>query len=321
MALKTLEDLERAGFGMSQMCFRKVSPTTILTIGLGMISDQYPHVPDSYLLPELRAHPDPTSSPYIPDSHASNTPIPDGNGNGDGDIDPNPVRGDIRRRGRPKGSKNKPKPGYIQPLPPPPKEPKKRGRPPKRRTEEELAEIEREKVEKEQGLRKQRGRPRKFPGYLVREMRLKRNRPEYQELLRGYEGPEREVHRDSDELRARGGGHSHGHGHGHDRNHGGGGDEDGDGDHQMGDGGGFWTGDMEQSILAAVGNFQETPHDNHGNEEGEGPAGMDVDLEEVPSSRAFEGGGGEMEMRRVFGLPPDTDPDPDHGDGHEHDGE
>jgi hypothetical protein len=86
---------------------------------------------------------------------------------------------------------------------------------------------------------------------------------------------------------------------------------------------------MEQSILAAVGNFQETPNgmdqgsDQHNDGEGQGGGGggeMEVDLEEVPSSRAFEGGGGEMEMRRVFGLPPDTDTDPDHHD-HDHDGQ
>lgn len=282
-----------------------------------MISDQFPHVPDSYLLPESHAHT--TSSPYLPDSHASTTPA------GDGGTGQTPTRGDIRRRGRPKGSKNKPKPNQIPAGPPPPKETKKRGRPPKRRTEEELAELERERLEKENGVRKQRGRPRKFPGYLVREMRLKKNRPEYQELLRGYEGPEREIHRDSDELRARGGGGRHGHGANHGHGGGGGGDQDGGGngnggeDHHMGDGGEFWTGDMEQSILAAVGNFQETPHGD-GQGEGEGGAGMDVDdLEEVPSSRAFEGGGGEMEMRRVFGLPPDTDSDPHHGDEHGHD--
>lgn len=89
-----------------------------------------------------------------------------------------------RGRGRPKGSKNKPKPGQpTEPPPPPPRKPK--GRPPKVRTAEELAEFERRKEEKALGIKRKRGRPRKYPELgLVREMRLKKNREAVQEKIR-----------------------------------------------------------------------------------------------------------------------------------------
>jgi type IV secretory pathway VirB10-like protein len=91
-----------------------------------------------------------------------------------------------RGRGRPKGSKNKPKPGAPPPAPPPPK--RKRGRPPKIRTEEELAEMQRRQQEKELGIQRKRGRPRKYPGIgLVREMRLKKNRAMFAEKIRQQE--------------------------------------------------------------------------------------------------------------------------------------
>lgn len=69
--------------------------------------------------------------------------------------------------------------------------------------------------------------------------------------------------------------------------------------------GGFWTEGMEQSILAAVEGLEEPSRHHQGMD-------VDVDSEDVPSSRAFTGGGDEMEMRRVFGLPADTE---DHDDG------
>ncbi|EAL23607.1 hypothetical protein CNBA2540 [Cryptococcus deneoformans B-3501A] len=99
-----------------------------------------------------------------------------------------------RGRGRPKGSKNKPKPGPPPPKPPkPPKPPARpKGRPPKQRTPAEQAEYELRKHEKELGIKRQKGRPRKFPGYLVREMRLKKNREEFNELMREYEEKRRE---------------------------------------------------------------------------------------------------------------------------------
>lgn len=99
-----------------------------------------------------------------------------------------------RGRGRPKGSKNKPKPGPPPPKPPkPPKPPARpKGRPPKQRTPAEQAEYELRKHEKELGIKRQKGRPRKFPGYLVREMRLKKNREEFNELMREYEEKKRE---------------------------------------------------------------------------------------------------------------------------------
>lgn len=89
-----------------------------------------------------------------------------------------------RGRGRPKGSKNKPKPGQpTEPPPPPPRKPK--GRPPKVRTAEELEEFERRKEEKALGIKRKRGRPRKYPELgLVREMRLKKNREAVQEKIR-----------------------------------------------------------------------------------------------------------------------------------------
>nr|ODN88243.1 hypothetical protein L203_02851 [Cryptococcus depauperatus CBS 7841] len=94
-----------------------------------------------------------------------------------------------RGRGRPKGSKNKPKPGpsIIRP-PKPPKPPSRpKGRPPKERTPAEQAEYELRKQEKEMGIKRQKGRPRKFPGYLVREMRLKKNRDEFNKVIRLHE--------------------------------------------------------------------------------------------------------------------------------------
>ena len=42
------------------------------------------------------------------------------------------------------------------------------------------------------GIKRKRGRPRKFPGYLVREMRLKKNRSEFNDLLREHESGERD---------------------------------------------------------------------------------------------------------------------------------
>ncbi|KAL1411543.1 hypothetical protein Q8F55_002505 [Vanrija albida] len=90
-----------------------------------------------------------------------------------------------RGRGRPKGSKNKPKPGAPPPevQAPPPRRPK--GRPPKVRSAEELAEFERRKEERALGIKRKRGRPRKYPELgLVREMRLKKNRAGVQEKIR-----------------------------------------------------------------------------------------------------------------------------------------
>lgn len=170
--------------------------------------------------------------------------------------------------------------------------------------------MERERAEKLSGAgpKRQKGRPRKFPGYLVREMRLKKNRAEYRELLRSYTDggepmplpPLGDPHRSA-------------------------GDDGDDGDGQeMGDGGGFWPGDMEQSILAAVEGLEDPGHaDAHMRDAGADMSVGGVDMgqhgdghghghdEEVPSSRAFEGGGGEMEMRRVFELPAEAEQDDD----------
>lgn len=94
-----------------------------------------------------------------------------------------------RGRGRPKGSKNKPKSGPAaesiararKPTPPPPRP---KGRPPKLRGPEEQAEYDRRKAERAQGIKRSRGRPRKYPGYLVRDMRLKKNRQEWEQIKR-----------------------------------------------------------------------------------------------------------------------------------------
>ena len=92
-----------------------------------------------------------------------------------------------RGRGRPPGSRNKPKP-KPPPKPKAPKPPPKpRGRPPKIRTAEEQAEIELRREEKALGIKRQKGRPRKYPGFLVRDMRLKRNRAEFREVQRRFE--------------------------------------------------------------------------------------------------------------------------------------
>lgn len=92
-----------------------------------------------------------------------------------------------RGRGRPPGSRNKPKP-KPPPKPKAPKPPPKpRGRPPKVRTAEEQAEIELRREEKALGIKRQKGRPRKYPGFLVRDMRLKRNRAEFHEVQRRFE--------------------------------------------------------------------------------------------------------------------------------------
>ncbi|OCF41862.1 hypothetical protein I317_04272 [Kwoniella heveanensis CBS 569] len=97
----------------------------------------------------------------------------------------NPLK---RGRGRPKGSKNKAK---AKTPPRPPKRvigpPKPKGRPPKVRPPEEQADYELRKQEKAMGIKRQKGRPRKFPGYLVREMRLKKNREEFNQLLNGHD--------------------------------------------------------------------------------------------------------------------------------------
>jgi len=90
-----------------------------------------------------------------------------------------------KSRGRPRGSKNKPKANPPPPRPKKPKPPaKKRGRPPKERTEEEQQAYEQRKEERALGIKRLKGRPRKFPGYLVRDMRLKKNRAECNEIHR-----------------------------------------------------------------------------------------------------------------------------------------
>ena len=121
--------------------------------------------------------------------------------NGEPSTDPSAPT--VRRgRGRPKGSKNKykavPKPRKPRrKKTPPPKRP--RGRPPKVRDPEEQAAWEEKRARKELGIQKQKGRPRKFPGYLVREMRLRKNRDEYIRLMKEYE----EIHPDPPPTRRR----------------------------------------------------------------------------------------------------------------------
>jgi hypothetical protein len=236
-----------------------------------MIDDHFDDGNNTFLLPEAEAGPS-GSGTYNQDSINDNVPKTQDH--------TQPVR-----RGRPKGSRNKPKPNAPPPPPPPVKIPKKRGRPLKQRTLEEIADIERRKIEKAQGITRQKGRPRKYPGYLVREMRLKKNRSEFREVLSRYEGDGHHEH-DHD-----GQGHEYGEDMEIDMEM-----EMGEGDEQReGDGGGFWTENMERSILAAVEGL-----DKNGGGDGVG-GGREQEQEDVPSLRAFEGGD-DMEMRRVFGL-------------------
>ncbi|KAK4686881.1 hypothetical protein P7C73_g3243, partial [Tremellales sp. Uapishka_1] len=169
-----------------------------------------------------------------------------------------------RGRGRPKGSKNKPKPG--EPFPPPSPEPapkRRKGRPPKKRSPEEQAELDRRKAEKEAGITKQKGRPRKYPGFLVREMRLKKNRgssemaARFRALQEGRLDPEDGAGRDGEA------------------------DQDGYAEWQVGD----------QSLLDVVGELE----DPEGGEAGDGQG-------EEPSARALGLGRGDEGMRGVFGL-------------------
>lgn len=112
----------------------------------------------------------------------------DGAGGEDGGSAP-PTEGQpVRRgRGRPKGSKNKNPPLPKPPKPPKPpkakKPPGKIGRPRKARTAEEEAEYDLRLEEKKLGIKRKHGRPRKYPGYLVRDMRLKKNREVYEAVV------------------------------------------------------------------------------------------------------------------------------------------
>ena len=162
----TLDDLAQSTFGT-------------------LFPNNYPHSP-SYLLAQ---HPDPSADATLsPDNEAEGvTPLTTD--------DPSSPRSNLdqplkRGRGRPKGSKNKPKPDAPPKRPtkrtkPPPSRP--RGRPRKVRDPEEQAELDRKGEEKALGIHRRRGRPRKYPGYLVREMRLKKNRSEFNDLLRRHE--------------------------------------------------------------------------------------------------------------------------------------
>lgn len=44
--------------------------------------------------------------------------------------------------------------------------------------------FESKKADRAMGIKRKKGRPRKYPGYLVRDMRLRKNRAEYLELIR-----------------------------------------------------------------------------------------------------------------------------------------
>ncbi|EIW70389.1 hypothetical protein M231_05638 [Tremella mesenterica] len=117
-------------------------------------------------------------SPYLIDPH------PDSSSNAEAGPSTIPSK---RGRGRPKGSRNKPKP-FAEIKVKPPKPPSKpRGRPLKTRLPEDQAEYEQRKQDKAMGIQRARGRPRKFPGYLVREMRLKHNRAQFMEVIRQHE--------------------------------------------------------------------------------------------------------------------------------------
>jgi hypothetical protein len=83
----------------------------------------------------------------------------------------------------------------VAPPPKPPrkvKEKKPIGRPRKIRSAEEEAEFNLRLEEKRLGIKRKQGRPRKYDGYLVREMRLKKNRAEFAEVIRRHAESERD---------------------------------------------------------------------------------------------------------------------------------
>jgi hypothetical protein len=99
-----------------------------------------------------------------------------------------------RGRGRPKGSRNKakPKPVYVKRPTPDPEPRRGKGRPFKIRTPEEQELYDAKMRDKAAGIKRPRGRPRKYPTLgLVRELRLKANRTEAQEKLRELEAERR----------------------------------------------------------------------------------------------------------------------------------
>ncbi|RSH86735.1 uncharacterized protein EHS24_005006 [Apiotrichum porosum] len=177
----TLEDFAQGGFGSYGAIF----------------NTNFPQSPNNHnlILPlgaEAEAH---THGGALGHNHnQSDSGSVGGGGGGESSV---PAK---RGRGRPRGSKNKPKPGLPPPEPAPPVARRPKGRPPKVRTEEELAEIERRKEEKALGIKRKRGRPRKFPELgLVREMRLKKNREAVQEKIRVLEERARLAGTDLDE--------------------------------------------------------------------------------------------------------------------------
>ena len=76
-----------------------------------------------------------------------------------------------------------PAPGRTRPARPDPKPAGPIGRPPRVRTGEELEKWLAQRAAKAAGISRGRGRPRKFPGYLVREMRLVKNREEFKKVV------------------------------------------------------------------------------------------------------------------------------------------
>jgi hypothetical protein len=150
--------------------------------------------------------------------------------------------------------------------------------------------------EKSAGIKRKKGRPRKFPGHLVRDMRLKKNRSEYRELLSMY-GTDR-----SDSRGLEHPGDSHGLEEG-EMNMGEGGSYDHhreeSGEEGGGEGNGVvydWSVDVDgnmdvddQSLLAAVGvnlNRQQQQHADEAERSGADSGDREVDGE-VPSARAF----------------------------------
>jgi hypothetical protein len=149
------------------------------------------------------------------------------------------------------------------------------------------------------GLTRKKGRPRKFPGYLVREMRLSKNKAEYEDLLRQYED-EKGITQQREELRLLGVEHSG------DQQHLGDEDEDDDEEEEQSrhhEGGYEWghIDDIDgvhddQTLLDVVDAAQQQLEQATGSQSHH--QDTDLDMEHEPSGL----GRSDQEMREVFGL-------------------
>jgi hypothetical protein len=303
----TLDDLAQSSFGTFQSS-PMLSTSLLIPLSGGLFQPNFAHSPTSdshFLLPEHSEAPHEHQQDHQPEhaggsaqdlsAEASSSALPP-----DTDAPPSqfiPKRG----RGRPKGSKNKPKANPPPPKPPKIKEKKPIGRPRKQRTTEEEVEYNKRLEEKRLGIKRKKGRPRKYEGYLVRDMRLKRNRVEFAEVIRRHremevqkigllsEGEASGLGRDGEGEMMQSGGEMEGvhdgmdGGMAHDHEHA---ELERTIDVQY-----DWEHDP-QSLLEVVGRGIE------------GDEGMQVDDQDggEPSAQALGIGKGDEDMREVFGL-------------------